>query len=119
MEHDFQEGIGLFNSRQYFEAHEAFEVIWLRATGKRKTLLHGLIQVAAAFHHHTRHNPAGFRSLLAKGCSKLAEIGADSEGIGLSGLMEQLHAWQKYLQQSSLRTLHAPPLPQIKPISEP
>jgi len=45
--------------------------VWLKAKGHRKILVQGLIQVAAAFHHHTHRNPAGFCSLLEKGCTKL------------------------------------------------
>jgi uncharacterized protein len=52
MERDIADGILLFNTQKFFEAHEALEAVWLKAEGERKTLLHGLIQVAAAFHHH-------------------------------------------------------------------
>ena len=74
------EGIHLFNTRNFFEAHEAFETVWLTAKGHRKTLVQGLIQVAAAFHHYTHRNPAGFCSLLEKGCTKLERFGAEAEG---------------------------------------
>ena len=111
MEQEIIEGVRLFNSQHYFEAHEALEAIWLNATGRRKTFLHGLIQVAAAFHHHSRGNRAGFRSLLAKGCSKLEPFGAEFESIDLAALRQQLQSWQEHLRQSSLP---APPLPQIK-----
>ena len=80
-------GIHLFNTRKFFEAHEALEAVWLKAKGDRKTFLHGLIQVAAAFHHHTHGNRAGFRSLLEKGCTKLERLGAETEGVDLAGLI--------------------------------
>ena len=54
----YLDGIELFNDHEFFEAHEALEIVWLRAKGDRKTFLHGLIQVAAAFHHYTHRNPA-------------------------------------------------------------
>lgn len=111
MEQEFLDGIRLFNSQCYFEAHEALEAVWLEATGRRKTFLHGLIQVAAAFHHHRRGNHAGFRSLLEKGCSKLEPFGAEFDGINLAGLMRQLHSWHKHLNEPSLPS---PALPQIK-----
>ena len=114
MERDIIDGIRLFNAGQYFEAHEALEAVWLKATGERKRFQHGLIQVAAAFHHYMRGNPAGFRSLLEKGCAKLAPFGTKFEGIDLAAFMLQLQMWQEYLNASSLPAPPAPPLPQIK-----
>lgn len=112
MEQQFLEGIHLFNAQRYFEAHEALEAVWLKASGDRKTLLHGLIQIAAAFHHHGRGNRAGFRSLLEKGCAKLEPFGAEFESVDLSALMRQLRQWRKHLLHES--SLPAPRLPQIK-----
>jgi uncharacterized protein len=105
------EGVRLFNMRKFFEAHEALEVVWLKAHGDEKQLLHGLIQVAAAFHHHTRHNRAGFRSLLEKGSKKLDRFGANQNGINLAALREQLHRWRRYL--GAAHPGEAPPLPRL------
>jgi len=117
MERGFAEGIELFNARKYFAAHEALEALWLKESGRQKTFLHGLIQVAAAFHHHARNNPAGFRSLLGKGCSKLVPLGAEFAGIDLAGFLAQLQLWQRNLDsQGSGPT---PPLPLIKWVRNP
>src|SRR5205809_990595 len=88
------EGIRLFNSQKFFEAHEALEEVWLKTEGRQKFILHGLIQVAAAFHHHTKGNLAGFHSLLGKGLSKLDQFGDSMEGIDLEELRKQLHHWR-------------------------
>ncbi len=114
MEHGFTEGIRLFNEAKFFEAHEALEALWLKATGERKVFLHGLIQVAAAFHHHARNNPAGFHSLLEKGCRKLEAFGADFQGVDLSGLMSQLQLWKEQISQSSAGSRLVPTLPRIE-----
>ena len=119
MEQGILEGIRLFNSQRYFEAHEALEAVWLKATGDRKTFLHGLIQVAAAFHHHARGNAAGFSSLLEKGTSKLEPFGAEFEGINLAEFRRQLQLWQEHLQSSSLPASSTRPLPQIRFVVEP
>jgi predicted metal-dependent hydrolase len=109
------EGVRLFNSRKYFETHEVLEEVWLKTEGEKKVFLHGLIQVAAAFHHHTKGNPAGFRSLLEKGLKKLEDFSEDEEGIDLGGLRQQLRPWQDHLKTGH-STGHAnhPILPQIK-----
>ena len=116
MEQAIIEGIRLFNTQRYFEAHEALEAVWLKATGRRKTFLHGLIQVAAAFHHHERGNAAGFRSLIEKGSSKLVTFGEEFEGIDLALFRRQVQLWREHLREDSLP---APPLPQIRFVTDP
>ncbi len=111
MKEAFEEGIRLFNTQKYFEAHEALEAVWLIAEGEEKIFLHGLIQVAAAFHHYTRGNPAGFRSLLNKGLRKLARFGAVRDGLNLAGLRKQLQPWREILPGAD-----PPSLPQIKSV---
>lgn len=113
-EDGFVQGIHLFNTQKYFEAHEALEALWLKASGDRKIFLHGLIQIAAAFHHHKRNNPAGFHSLLQKGCAKLETFGGAFPGVDLGGLMLQLQPWREHARQSSGAE---PSLPQIQLLS--
>lgn len=45
--------------------------MWRRATGTRRKLLHGLIQVAVGYEHNRRGNARGRRSLLRQGAAKL------------------------------------------------
>ena len=107
-------GIHLFNNRKFFEAHEALEAVWLKAHGEEKVLLHGLIQVAAAFHHHARDNPAGFRSLLEKGSKKLERFAETENGLNLADLRQQLHRWRDFLNDAPAHHARpAPPLPRI------
>ena len=49
-----ERGVALFNEREFWHAHEAWEEIWLQATGEEKVFLQGLIQLAAAYHHVQR-----------------------------------------------------------------
>src|SRR5947209_20294512 len=62
----FAEGIKLFNSAEFFEAHEVLEDVWRAAPAAEKRFLQGLIQVAVALHHHSKGNRTGARSLLAR-----------------------------------------------------
>jgi predicted metal-dependent hydrolase len=115
MEPSIAEGIRLFNTQKFFEAHEALEAVWLQVQGEEKAFLHGLIQVAAAFHHFTRGNLPGFRSLLEKGLRKLEKSGEGWGGIQLAGFLEQLQPWREFAQrrstaQNSSRAGNAGPL---------
>ncbi len=115
MHQGLAEGTELFNTQKFFEAHEALEAVWLKVQGEEKILLHGLIQVAAAFHHHTRQNATGFRSLLEKGLKKLERFGTAKAGIDLDNLREQLQPWRDFLNRSGrVPSARTPPLPRIQ-----
>lgn len=91
----FQRGLAYFNARQFFEAHEAWEELWLVEPEPEKTFLQGLIQLAAAFHHYGRGNLGGARSLLAAGIAKLASFPADYCGLALAKLRAEAEQWAK------------------------
>ena len=71
----------LFDARLYFEVHELLEPYWLRAVGRERETLQGLIQVAVGFHHLCNGNGAGARALLHDGAAKL--LGREIKGIGV------------------------------------
>ena len=107
------EGIRLFNSRRFFEAHEALEALWLLERGDEKLFLHGLIQVAAAFHHYQRENWEGFRSLLVKGSTKLAQFSETRGGdIDIPDFLKQIQPWLAASEASGLSSTL--PLPVIR-----
>lgn len=114
MKNAFEEGIQLFNARKFFEAHEALEVVWLKSAGDEKIFLHGLIQIAAAFHHQARGNVAGCRSLLEKGVEKLERSGGARLGISLARLRAQLEPWREFLSREEPRASdQSPPFPRL------
>lgn len=85
-----ERGLALFNSRRFFEAHEAWEEAWLQERGELRVLLHGLIQVAAgcvkAFDHP---RPNGATRLLATGLAKLAPLPDGLAGLSLGPFREE------------------------------
>lgn len=78
---------------KFFEAHEAWEEIWLAEPEPEKTFLQGLIQLAAAFHHQARGNSKGLRSLLAAGLAKLEQFPDVHSGIALAKLRSDAEQW--------------------------
>ena len=93
----FERGVAEFNAGRFFEAHEAWEELWLSAAEPEKTYLQGLIQIAAAFHHHARRNPRGAQSLLLAGIAKLNGCPSDFRGIGVAGLQREATRWVEIL----------------------
>jgi hypothetical protein len=114
----FTRGIVHFNAQEYFEAHEVWEELWLVAAEPEKTFLQGLIQVAAAFHHHVRENARGAKSLLAAGVAKLGGFPDDHRGIAVSDLRTESKSWLEEIEARSglksralplIRVLETPP----------
>jgi uncharacterized protein len=87
---DFEEGIALFNAGRYFECHEVWERLWLRADGEAKRFFQGIIQAAVAILHAERGNLEGARSLYEKACQKLDALPAEHRGIALGELRDAL-----------------------------
>jgi uncharacterized protein len=109
---EFRAGIQLFNSREFFKAHEIWEALWLSAEEPEKTFLQGLIQCTAAFHHYTRGNRNGARSLLEAAYAKLKGFSNDHGGVNLGALRR---AMREFLDAPANRPRCVPqPLPQIQ-----
>lgn len=53
------EGVWLFNTRHYFEAHEAFEDAWNAESSAIRDLYRGMLQAAVVYLHITRANYDG------------------------------------------------------------
>jgi uncharacterized protein len=107
----FSRGIALFNARKFFEAHEVWEELWLVEPEPEKTFLQGLIQLAAAFHHHSRGNPRGTQSLMAAALAKLERFPDDRRGLDLAKLRVRAKQWAE--ANSAGKGLGAPRLPKI------
>lgn len=75
------EGVRLFDEEKFWHAHEAWERIWLVASGEQKVFLQGLIQLAAAYHHVQRRTYGGGVRLFDAALAKLAAFPAGYGGV--------------------------------------
>jgi uncharacterized protein len=105
----FRHGVTLFNARKFFEAHEVWEELWLAESGPEKTFLQGLIQLAAAFHHHDRGNSRGAKSLLAAGLAKLRHFPDEYREMALAELRMAAGQWAEKLGTEEDREMREPP----------
>jgi predicted metal-dependent hydrolase len=105
----YERGITLFNRAAFFEAHEVLEDVWRSAVPAEKKFLQGLIQVAVAFHHHSRGNLAGAQSLLLRASKNLGGYPDRYSGIELSSLRESVTEWHQALCENK----PVPPLPRL------
>ena len=102
--------IALFNRAHFFHAHELLEDIWRPARGRRRRFLQALIQVAVGFHHHSRGNLVGARSLLARGGNTLTLYPVSYAGLRLGPLRISITAWRQALADGQ----PVPPLPRVE-----
>ncbi len=87
------QGIELFNRREFYEAHEAWEAGWIDELSDARLLLQGLIQVAAGFYKLQCASPVGAMKLLELGLAKLRPFVGDSMGVDLESLLPEVDGW--------------------------
>jgi hypothetical protein len=74
-------GLELFNAQRYWDAHEAWEPVWLASRGDEKRFLQALIQFAAAYHHVQRGTIRGAIRLFDAALSKIAASSVHIAGL--------------------------------------
>lgn len=75
-------GATLFNQGLYWEAHEAWEELWLELEDEPKLFVQGLIQVAAGYFKATvQMQPRGCVKLLTTALQKLDPMPPDFMGV--------------------------------------
>lgn len=95
----FEKGCIYFNAGDYFEAHEAWEEIWIDAYGPRRFFLQGLIQAAVALHHAGNQNWAGTRKLSASALDYLERGRSEAEEIDIDQMKESIIEFEVALQK--------------------
>ena len=83
-----QHGIDLFNSGRYWDAHEAWEEVWMPdREGPDAGFYKGLIQIAAGCLHYGRHNRRGAVNKWRSGADYLRPYLPKHQGVRLSPLV--------------------------------
>ena len=128
MNEDFHRGLRLFNRGHFFAAHEAMEDLW-RSMPRDKSCerelrrhVQGLVQLAVAFHHESKGNHVGARSVLERALRNLSGANNSFPELDLDRLRDDLEPWRRYLEASQARPevqdlapKAAPTLPRINP----
>ncbi len=83
-------GAELFEAGKFFEAHEAWEELWLTLEGTDKLFVQGLIQLAAAYHKaFVQAQPRGCVKLLQSALEKLERAPLDHLGVRTGPILER------------------------------
>jgi predicted metal-dependent hydrolase len=102
----FRKGLDLFNRGRFFDAHEVLEDVWRAAPRDRsaghplRLHLQGLVQLAVAFHHQSKGNWVGARSVLARALRNLEGAESSFPHLDLERLWAELEVWRRYLNDA-------------------
>jgi len=82
------EGLHHFNQKEFWEAHESWEELWLEAGTDLHQYLQGLIQLAAAYHHVRRGTTRGAVRLFDAALKRLEAFPETHCGIDRGAAVE-------------------------------
>ena len=94
----FIKGIEAFNNREFYDAHEYWEELWLDYKLNDAQFIQGLIQLAVSYFHFFNQNLNGARSMLKKCLIKIDPIEV-ARGIDVIELKSQICNVQKYFNK--------------------
>ena len=83
-----ERAVELFNDEKYWEAHEALESAWKGSSGAEKSILNGIILVAAAFVHDEKDEQEICLSILQRARKKLDGTGGAYHGIDVDRIAD-------------------------------
>ena len=102
-------GIELFNSGRYWDAHEAWEHEWMPdRKGPESGFYKGLIQVAAGCLHYQRHNRRGAVNKWRSGAGYLRAYPAVHRDVRIGELVEQVDGFLVAMASNSWPDLAMP-----------
>jgi predicted metal-dependent hydrolase len=83
-------GVLLFNRGDFFEAHEAWELLWMDSAGPERRFYQGLIQAAVGLCHFINGNVRGAVKLYRSSMDYLAPYGSPYLGLDLEAFRRQV-----------------------------
>ncbi|MFI5265098.1 MAG: DUF309 domain-containing protein [Candidatus Kapaibacterium sp.] len=86
----FFHGVELFNNKEFFDCHDAFEELWMEERGERRLFLQGLIQAAVGCHHLSNGNTSGAISQYMKSLDKLKKFPDDYLGLDMRSFRKEI-----------------------------
>ncbi len=88
--HAIEEGKRFFNEQRFWESHETLESVWKTTTGNERSLVQGIILVAAAFVHLQKNQKSICLSIFQRALKKLDVSISEYHGIDIENLKTKL-----------------------------
>ena len=105
--------LNLFNSRKWYEAHDAFEEIWNTLDGDERQVIQGILQVSVSQFHLSKGNINGATILLGEGLGRIKTRTNTDLGIDLKSFCKSLEDLLKKLQFKEILNENDKPFLQI------
>jgi predicted metal-dependent hydrolase len=102
-----QFGVELFNARNFWHSHEAWEAAWIPSERPVRAFYQGLIQAAASFVHLTRNEYPGTEKLLVESLAKLDRYEPDYLAIEVARLVAEARQTLERVTEAGPRGLAA------------
>lgn len=116
MDTRYLQAIDLFNSSQWYAAHDLFEELWHEFHGPLRAMLQGIIQISVAEYHLENGNIRGSTLLMAEGLNHLQSFRSYALCFDLESLILCASSRLQALQaDASLEGLPPPTLLQRNP----
>jgi len=106
--------LDLFNSHQWYEAHDAFEEIWNTVDGDERQIIQGILQVSVSQLHLSKGNLNGATILLGEGLGRIKTRKKINLGIDLESFCLCLEDLLRKLQYKEI--LNEEDKPFLKPL---
>jgi predicted metal-dependent hydrolase len=110
------QGIALFNSGAYFEAHEELELAWAAESGPIRELYRGILQVAVAYLQITRRNYRGAMKMFLRLRQWLDPLPDECMGVNVAQLRDEALAARAALEALGPDRLDEFDLSLLKPV---
>ena len=95
----FIEGLNLFNSAEWYLAHDLFEELWHESIDPERRTIQGILQIAVAQIHLNRGNINGAMILYGEGLGRLKDNMTTDLGLDVKTLCEIVELRLKLLQK--------------------
>jgi predicted metal-dependent hydrolase len=93
-------GVMLFNDRDFFEAHEVWEDLWMEAHGPERKFYQGLIQAAVGLLHFGNGNLRGAVKLYHSSRNYMKDLPANFLGMQVPVFLEAMtRCFEELLRQ--------------------
>jgi hypothetical protein len=89
-EPEYLQGIEHFNAHDFFEAHEVWEDIWARTSGRDQLFYKGLIHAAVALHHFGNRNLRGAKKVWGSCRQYLAPYRPKHLGLDVASFLDRM-----------------------------
>jgi predicted metal-dependent hydrolase len=107
--HEFERGLELIRTGEFFAAHEELELVWRAASPEERDFYQGLVHVAVAWYQAGRGNRPGCERQLAKAERRLRPFAPSYRGVDVASVLAQVRTAAEQVASGSLE-LEAPRL---------